>query len=314
MSRTRLSLASVVHQEQQSRELPPGVRAALALAAAPELETGVARALAVLRRVCEAARIEWWAPDESGELRLLVAEGEGWGRRGTFRLNQAGEIVIVGGERGPSAAAIIAGLMPILRRRWYEERMAQAAMKLARHNEALEDFAALVAHELKTPLQEALLSDHAASVLEPAFVLIDSLLEAAREARAGASSCASACLGEAVSDLGRADISVTAELTAVLPLPAASLRVILRNLLRNAVAAGARHVQVSAVQSVAALGLLVDDDGVGLAGVDRYAAGSGLGLSLCRRIANRYDGTLELEPRPAGGTRATLLLARASLA
>ncbi len=52
--------------------------------------------------------------------------------------------------------------------------------------------------------------------------------------------------------------------------------------------------------------LLVDDDGVGLAEVDRYAAGSGLGLSLCRRIAARFGGVLELAPRPSGGTRATL--------
>jgi signal transduction histidine kinase len=313
MSRTRLSLASAARHEENSSELPPEVRAALALASAAEVETGMARALTVLRRVCEAARIEWWAPDENGELRLIVAEGEGWGRRGAFGVNPAGEIVIVGGERGANAAAIIAGLMPILRRRWCEERMAQEAMKLARRNEALEDFAALVAHELKTPLEEALLSDDAASVLDPALVLIDSLLEAARETRAGAS-CASACLGEAAGDLGRADIAVTAELSAVLPLPPASLRVILSNLLRNADAAGARHIQVSAVECLATVGLLVDDDGVGLAEVDRYAGGSGLGLSLCRRIANRYGGTLELEPRPAGGTRATLLFARGSLA
>jgi signal transduction histidine kinase len=82
--------------------------------------------------------------------------------------------------------------------------------------------------------------------------------------------------------------------------------VILRNLLSNAVKAGARHVHVTAVQSSRSSCLLVDDDGVGLAESDRYDAGSGLGLSLCRRIAARFGGVLELTPRPSGGTRATL--------
>ncbi len=85
-----------------------------------------------------------------------------------------------------------------------------------------------------------------------------------------------------------------------------SLRVILRNLLRNAVAAGARRVDVAAVRTSGSWRLIVDDDGVGLAAVDSYTAGSGLGLSLCRRIVGRYGGVLELAPRPADGTRATL--------
>jgi signal transduction histidine kinase len=51
---------------------------------------------------------------------------------------------------------------------------------------------------------------------------------------------------------------------------------------------------------------MVDDDGVGLAAGARYTAGSGLGLNLCRRIAGRYGGVLDLASRPAGGTRATL--------
>ena len=81
---------------------------------------------------------------------------------------------------------------------------------------------------------------------------------------------------------------------------------LLRNLLSNAVAAGAHHVHVAAVRSSRSWRLSVDDDGVGLAEVDRYAAGSGLGLSLSRRIAGRFGGVLELAPHPSGGTRAML--------
>src|SRR6266542_3393894 len=113
------------------------------------------------------------------------------------------------------------------------------------------------------------------------------------------------CLDQAVEDLG-AEVEVTTDLQATLPLPHGPLRVLLRNLLPNAVAAGAHHVHVAAVQSSRSWRLSVDDDGVGLAEVDRYAAGSGLGLSLSRRIAGRFGGALELAARPSGGTRATL--------
>jgi signal transduction histidine kinase len=59
------------------------------------------------------------------------------------------------------------------------------------------------------------------------------------------------------------------------------------------------------------LRLLVDDDGVGLEDVAGYAGGSGIGLSLSRRIASRFGGVLELAPRSTGGTRATLAFAGA---
>ena len=46
-------------------------------------------------------------------------------------------------------------------------------MRLARRNEALEDFAALLAHELKTPLQEALLADEPRRSIEGAYIRRD---------------------------------------------------------------------------------------------------------------------------------------------
>jgi signal transduction histidine kinase len=82
--------------------------------------------------------------------------------------------------------------------------------------------------------------------------------------------------------------------------------VILRNLLSNAVAAGARHVHASATQSASGVGVVMDDDGVGVGATAGYTAGSGVGLRLIQRLAARHGGTLELAPRPAGGTRATL--------
>jgi signal transduction histidine kinase len=300
------------HVAGETPEVPLELRAALELATADELDRGMSRVLALLRSACGAERIEWWAPAEGRELRLVVADGEGRGRRQRLPLGPAGAIVVVGGRSDPRFASMVAGLIPVLRRRYAAERLADAVMRLARRNEALEDFAALVAHEVKTPLEEALRADDPSRPVERALELVDSLLEAGRASRQEALSCPAACLDEAIRDLGEVEIVVTSELTPSLPFPAASLRVILRNLLRNAVAAGARHVHVAAAQSSEAWRLLVDDDGIGLCGRGGYATGNGLGLSLCRRIARRYDGSLELASSPEGGTRATLLLGPAS--
>src|SRR5262249_52129884 len=102
------------------------------------------------------------------------------------------------------------------------------------------------------------------------------------------------------------------DLAARLPMSADALRVILRNLLSNAAAAGARHVHVATEQSPASWRLLVDDDGVGLADLDAYSSGSGLGLGLCRRLAARFGGVLRLSPLLSGGTRAALEIAEPS--
>ena len=190
--------------------------------------------------------------------------------------------------------------LPVRRER--DELVAQ----LLRRNEALEDFAALVAHELKTPLQEALFADDPSEPVEEALDLVDELLEASREIpRTRTFSDVAESLDQVARDLGT-QVEVTSHLATTLPLPPGPLRVILRNLLSNAVAAGARHVHVTAVRSLRSWRLLVDDDGVGLAGTDHYAAGAGLGLALCRRIAARFGGVLELDKRPSGGTRAKL--------
>jgi signal transduction histidine kinase len=189
-----------------------------------------------------------------------------------------------------------------------EERLARTAIQLARRNEALEDFAALVAHELKTPLQAALLADDPSSFVEDALFLVDALLDAAQnEADAPTFSSAAEALDQAVEDLRvEVEVEVTADLATTLPLPQEQLRVILRNLLSNAVSAGAHHVHVAATRGPHVWQLLVDDDGGGLTEDDGYASGSGLGLALSRRIAVRFRGELRLAPLRSGGTRATL--------
>jgi signal transduction histidine kinase len=276
------------------------------LAIADDFENGMARALAPLRRGTGAARVEWWAPSEGGDaFRLQAKDGAGQGRRSVFPVGAAGVLVFTGGT-APRIRTVVNRLAPLVRRRCVEEQLLRTATKLARRNEALEDFAALVAHELKTPLQAALCADDASSCVERALDLVDTLLDAARsECRSGTAKSAS-CLAGALADLGEVTAEIEAELPAELPLAPTALYVLLRNLVGNAVAAGAHHIRVAASPASGSWTLVVDDDGVGLSAEEGYASGSGLGLQLCRRLAERLGGVLEVDPRVSGGTRATV--------
>jgi signal transduction histidine kinase len=284
----------------------------LTLATADDVASGMDGVAQRIRRESGATRVEWWANGDDGALKLVAAAGTRRSRYHELQLGHAGVFVLHGGRLDPQIESVLTPLKPILRRRTAEERLARATIQLAQRNEALEDFAALVAHELKTPLQAALVADDPSVPVEDALDLVDALLEAARnQPREPMFANVAACLDQVVEDL-RAEVEITAETQTTMPLPPGPLRVILRNLLSNAVAAGARHVQVAAVPSLRSWRLLVDDDGMGPAETDGYAAGSGLGLSLCRRIAARFGGVLELDAGPSGGTRATLEFSKAA--
>jgi signal transduction histidine kinase len=283
----------------------------LAVATAEDLASGMNDAVRRIRRDSAAARAEWWAEDDDGALELVAVDGIARGEGESLPLGPAGVFVLYGARQDREIEPALTSLARIIRRRAAEERLARTTVELARRNEALEDFAALVAHELKTPLAAALVADDPSGSVEDAILLVDALLEASRGAsREETSASVAACLAQAVDDLG-AEIEITADVATDLPLSPAALRVILRNLVANAVAAGAGHVRVTAVRSSFSWRLLVDDDGAGLAEVDRYNGGSGLGLTLCRRIAARFGGALELAARPSGGTRATLTFTEA---
>ena len=303
-------------RDGRRRLVAPGLgdRIIVGFAAADDVRSGMAWVVAMLRRGGGAGRVEWRSPTDGGSsLRLEVADGHGRGRRVVVPVGPAGVVVVVGGDHGPQLSAAVRRLVPVLRRRWTDERLAQQAVRLARRNQALGDFAALVAHELKTLLQLARLQDDPSVGVERALELVDLLLEAAH-AESATQGCASAadCLDEALRDLGPIAAEVTTDLPQQVPLPTMSLRILLRNLLANAVAAGARHIHVGAVASPGSWRLTVDDDGVGVgvAEAKGYVEGSRLGLSLCRRLAGRFGGTLELAPRAVGGTRASVVVDR----
>jgi signal transduction histidine kinase len=287
--------------------LPLGDRLIVEFATADDVSDGVRRVAALLRRAGAVVGAEWWAPHERGNSFALQASEGGPGRpRVAVSIGPAGTLVLAGARSEPAVRQALSGLIPALRRRWTEERLARHASLLARRVEALEDFAALVAHELKAPLQGALLADDSASGAAAALQLVDSVLEAVRGDDAPEASAAPAeCLRAALRDLGPVDAAVAASLPERFPLPPAALRLVLRNLLRNAVAAGAAHICVGGSDAPGRSTLVVDDDGVGLDAAG-YAAGERLGLGLCERVLARRGGDLQLRSRASGGTRASL--------
>jgi signal transduction histidine kinase len=191
------------------------------------------------------------------------------------------------------------------------ERLAEHAARLARRVEALEDHAALLAHEVKSSLLSALHSDDLRLGVTRAVELVDTILDAVHaEYDPGHGSALTAdCLRQAVAD-SKLRIEVVTGPVDDLPIPAGVVRLLLRNLVANAAAAGARRIHVwSRVQSDRSI-LVVEDDGVGPASSQGYATGTRLGLTLCRRLVARFDGVIELEPRTVGGARAMVIVGR----
>src|SRR4051812_28711823 len=190
-----------------------------------------------------------------------------------------------------------------------EEQLAEHVGRLARKTEALDDFAALVAHDVRSSLLDALRDEDPRQGVERALALVESILEAVRTdlAASGVSRVAD-CVQQAISDLGDSGTDIVASATGEFPVPPEALRLVLRNLLANAVAAGAERIHVSALARGDQRILVIDDDGVGLGSADRYATGAQLGLRLCRRLVERCGGVLELRPRAVRGTRAVIVM------
>ncbi len=194
-----------------------------------------------------------------------------------------------------------------------EEQLAEHVGRLARKTEALDDFAGLVAHDVKSSLLTALRDEDPRAGLTRALELVDSILEAVRADQGGTGVARLAdCVQQAIADLGASRTEIVASVTGEFPIPPDALRLVLRNLLANAIAAGAERIHVSALARGDQRILVVDDDGVGLASTTRYATGAQLGLRLCRRLVERCGCALELRPRAVRGTRAVIVAAGAA--
>jgi signal transduction histidine kinase len=280
------------------------------VAAAADVPGGIDQMVTLLMRDGSLAGAEWWTEGGLGQWSRRQGWGDGSrGDRSPLAVGSAGTLILVD-PAGDDVEAAIARVVPLLHHRWIGEQLAEQVSKLARENKALDDLAALVAHDVRSTLLCALREDAAGHTLTRGLALVDSILDVARSAESDRMAGAVDCVGQATADLGDIEAQVFSSVDGDAPVPAA-LRVVLRMLLTNSVAAGGRRIHVS-VLSRPFLRLIVDDDGVGLAGGAEYATGSQVGLGLCRRLVSRMGGTLHLEPRAVGGTRAEVLLPEVS--
>lgn len=277
-----------------------------AVATATSPAAGMSYVVDRVRQETGAAGVGWWGTGEDGTLTRIVTSGTTRGERVSVPLGRAGVLVIHGGRLSTVLESALSNLAPVIRQRVNEEHLARAAATLARRNEALDEFAALVAHELKTPLQVALAAEDPTAFIYEALDLVDLLLAAAQTGPLGAASTdVGDCLDRAIGSVG-SRMRITSDVPVPVPVPPGPLFVILRNLLSNAASAGSTSVHVKSERSYGSSRLLVEDDGAGLGARDHYATGSRLGLPLCRQIVARSGGVLDLSARVPNGSCATL--------
>jgi signal transduction histidine kinase len=239
-------------------------------------------------------------------LARLAVSGTSRGARRTVSLERAGTVVVYSGRVDEVVLSGLSYVAPAIWRRLNEDQLARAAARLARRNEALDEFASLVAHELKAPLHAAMAAEDPVRHVGEALGLVDLLLCAATAGRVEDAADVAECLARAGKPFAD-QLRVTSDLRGNVPLATGPLFVVLRNLLSNAAAAGARNVRVRTERGVRTSRLVVEDDGSGLGGpVGGYATGSQIGLPLCRQIAARASGVLELGSCAWGGTRAVV--------
>jgi signal transduction histidine kinase len=280
-----------------------------AVAFADDAGAGMRCLMDRVRREARAKGVEWWCAGDHGTPTRVVTSGTAGGKRVLVRLGHAGVLIVHGGQISDALEYALAYVAPVIRHRVTEERLAIATAQLARRNEALDEFAALVAHELKAPLQAALAGQDPEVSIREALDLVDVLLAAAQTGPfAAASTDVAGCLARAAGSIS-GTVRVTSDLPVQVPLPPGPLFVILRNLISNAAAAGARNVHVRTERTDRWTRLLVEDDGAGLAARGLYATGSRIGLPLCQQIAARSGGVLELTSRLPSGSRAVATFA-----
>ena len=128
-------------------------------------------------------------------------------------------------------------------------------------------------------------------------------------------------LGQLESEIASRGASVTADALPVVTGDPAQLGQLLQNLLANAVKyvpdGRSPRIHVSAERASEGWTVTVADNGIGVedAARDRiftmferlhpreHYKGTGIGLSICKRIVERRGGTIWVEPDPAGGSR-----------
>ncbi len=220
----------------------------------------------------------------------------------------------------------LAGALERMRR---EERLRERETELERQNDRLDEFASIVSHDLRNPLNVATGrlelacdecdSPHLAEIdraLERMDTLIEDLLDFARVGAAATEieSVAIHALAEpcwTLVETHDATLHVEDELT--VSADPARVKRLLENLFRNAVVHGGEHVTVRVGTLEDREGFYVADDGPGIGRKDRdrvlesgfsgVDGGTGFGLAIVAEIAEAHAWDVEVHESEAGGAR-----------
>lgn len=228
------------------------------------------------------------------------------------------------------AATVTMVLVRIERERQLRRREAE----VARERDRLEEFASLVSHDLRSPLnvaagnleivsnrlgQESVDVEELGAVkrsLDRMDALIEDLLALARQG-AGIDETEPVPLADLVAECWETadtdSATLTAETDAVVAADRSRLRQALENLFVNAVTHAGPEVAVTVGTLSDGDGFYVEDDGPGIdpedreeafeAGVTSDPEGTGFGLKIVAEVAEAHGWTVELAESPTGGAR-----------
>jgi len=283
-----------------------------------------------------------WEAFEAGEIRICddVANSGGVdagtplrsllvapiGEYGTVSVGETDPGVFGGGDEylaGILATAAETALQAEARTR----RIAERTAELERQNDRLEEFAGVVSHDLRNPLEvargrtelarEECDSEHLAAVERAHHrmtALIDDLLTLAREGDP-VTDAEPVDLGQIVGSCWRTvdtkEATLRAEVEGMIVADEGRLRQLLENLMRNAVEHGGEEVTVT----VGGLsdGFYVADDGPGIdpdrreevfdAGYSTSRSGTGFGLRIVEQVADAHGWSVRAAESETGGAR-----------